>query len=321
MSLAKFVGLSLILLLAIFYYIGIDKILAIFSTIDLMLFLLSTLMLLAMHLLIGWRILYVSKVINAPISFKDAFFTHMLGMLLSEITPGRSGYMLSPIYLKSKGIESGKALAMVIAPQPFDYAGKLLGAVMALIVLFSLPLSYMALPFLLVILFFLLIYSPAFLSLTKWVYEAFLKLLPLTIPYARKPIEWVEKMQASASILKGKWHVIVSFVILSYSLRVLNWAFLFFAFGWLIKSKLYTTLLFYLLQPFISFVEFIPLPSSAGSGFSEAVGSFVFSQFGLSAAQGVAFVFMLRIQSIIVSLIFGLKPLHDAYRMVKAYIS
>jgi uncharacterized protein (TIRG00374 family) len=57
------------------------------------------------------------------------------GMLTSDVTPGRSGYILTPIYLRDQNVPTSKALSGILSIQTIEFLAKVAGGVGAVILL------------------------------------------------------------------------------------------------------------------------------------------------------------------------------------------
>lgn len=319
---AFLIGLVLIALLI--NYFGIENIYTVFSKIDILLFLASSICLVLMHIVLSLRINYISSFLGEKIKFKDAFSAHMLGMLLSEFTPGRSGYWLAPAYLKTKKMNSGNSLACIIATQPFDYAVKVLGASAGFILFIggSDFIYLFALPIFITASFFVFVFSRRTLKISEKIFLK-MKFFPSFVKIqGEKAFRYAKQMQEASIKLKSKFHIIIAFTGISYTLRVLNWMILAYSLGIFIERNIINEIFnYYLLQPLISLIEFVPLPSSAGTGLSESTAIFVFSKLGIGTAMAFAFALALRMQSIATSLLLGIKPLIESSSFIKKKIS
>ena len=67
---------------------------------------------------------------------KDVFLSHMGGMIIGDVTPGRSGYFLTPLILRKKaGVPITEGMACIFAPQGIEFILKVAGAIAAIIYL------------------------------------------------------------------------------------------------------------------------------------------------------------------------------------------
>ena len=56
-------------------------------------------------------------------------------MLTSDVTPGRSGYILTPVYLRDQDVPTSKSLSSVLGIQTFEFLIKVAGGIGAVILL------------------------------------------------------------------------------------------------------------------------------------------------------------------------------------------
>jgi uncharacterized protein (TIRG00374 family) len=68
-------------------------------------------------------------------SFGKTLLAQYAGMLTSDVTPGRSGYILTPIYLKDQNVPAPKALSTILGIQTIEFLIKVAGGIGAVIYL------------------------------------------------------------------------------------------------------------------------------------------------------------------------------------------
>ena len=56
-------------------------------------------------------------------------------MLTSDVTPGRSGYILTPVYLRDQNVPASKGLSTVLGIQTIEFLVKVIGGIGAVILL------------------------------------------------------------------------------------------------------------------------------------------------------------------------------------------
>ena len=56
-------------------------------------------------------------------------------MLTSDVTPGRSGYILTPVYLRDQNVPASKGLSSILGIQTIEFLVKVIGGVGAVIYL------------------------------------------------------------------------------------------------------------------------------------------------------------------------------------------
>ncbi len=308
--------IGVLLILLIIFHIGIEKVVDSFKGIDFFLLFLSTLFLLAMHFVMAVRVKYLGKILGVEISLKESFNAHMLGMFLSEITPGRSGYFGASAYLRKKGIESSKALAMLMSAQPFDFFSKVMGALVGFMLFLEVGIELIVVLTIASLGLIFIVFSRRFVKAIERVLSRTLFTFPIFGELLKKAFNYLKAMNHTSKKLIPKLPVILCFIVVSYTLRVLNWYFLFLALGGNYLGFVYDFFLFYVLQPLINIVEFIPLPTPAGSGLSEIASVIVLTKFGFEEGKALAFGILARVQSLILSSI-GIVSLNEAGVYIK----
>jgi len=79
------------------------------------------------------------RMVLAKDGIKTAFFKTLLaqyaGMLTSDVTPGRSGYILTPLYLRDQDVPTSKSLSGILGIQTVEFLVKVVGGVGAVVFL------------------------------------------------------------------------------------------------------------------------------------------------------------------------------------------
>jgi uncharacterized membrane protein YbhN (UPF0104 family) len=65
-------------------------------------------------------------------SFGKTLLAQYAGMLTSDVTPARSGYILTPVYLRDQGVPAPVSLSAILGIQSVEFLIKVLGGVLAL---------------------------------------------------------------------------------------------------------------------------------------------------------------------------------------------
>jgi hypothetical protein len=211
-------------------------------------------------------------------------------MFLSQITPGRTGYLYTPYSLAKKEGKSISAMVGLISlVQGLMIAAKIFVVALALIYfsfLFEIP-NYLFLSFLTPIL--------ALAIIIFFLYSNKSKKLLSKIPVLRKGAKYLELMQEAVKNVSKK--VALEMVILD----LIGWLFYGLQF-FLLTNVLGVSLSFLtclMLQPLITVILLIPI-SPTGLGLAESESALIFSLLGLELGIGVAFLLLFRINSILV---------------------
>jgi len=70
-------------------------------------------------------------------SFGKTLMAQYAGMLTSDVTPGRSGYVLTPLYLRDQNVPTSKALSAILGIQTIEFLTKVVGGVGAVFFLLN----------------------------------------------------------------------------------------------------------------------------------------------------------------------------------------
>jgi uncharacterized protein (TIRG00374 family) len=88
-------------------------------------------------LLFTVRLRIVLKKDGVKTSFGKTLLAQYAGMLTSDVTPGRSGYVLTPLYLRDQEVPTSKSLSGILGIQTIEFLVKVIGGIGAVIFLIS----------------------------------------------------------------------------------------------------------------------------------------------------------------------------------------
>ncbi len=114
---------------------GIDYIYSKILTVNIDYLLLAFLMYFGINVLFAVRLRRVLSKNGVKTSFGKTLLAQYAGMLTSDVTPGRSGYILTPVYLRDQGVPTSKSLSSVLGIQTFEFVIKVAGGIGAVILL------------------------------------------------------------------------------------------------------------------------------------------------------------------------------------------
>jgi hypothetical protein len=114
---------------------GVDYIYGKILTVNIEFLLLAFLMYFGINLLFTVRLRRVLSKNGVKTSFGKTLLAQYAGMLTSDVTPGRSGYILTPVYLRDQDVPTSKSLSSVLGIQTFEFLIKVAGGVGAVILL------------------------------------------------------------------------------------------------------------------------------------------------------------------------------------------
>ena len=107
--------LQIIVMVAIFaallWYVGIGALYNSLVNIKVEYLLLAFLAYFGINMLFTTRLRIVLKKDGVKTSFGKTLLAQYAGMLTSDVTPGRSGYILTPLYLRDQEVPTSKSLS------------------------------------------------------------------------------------------------------------------------------------------------------------------------------------------------------------------
>ena len=109
------------------WYVGIGSIATTLSQIKLEYFALAFLAYFAINVLFVVRLERVLKRDGVKLSFGKTLLAQYAGMLTSDVTPGRSGYFLTPVYLRDQNVPTSKSLSGILGIQTIEFLAKVAG--------------------------------------------------------------------------------------------------------------------------------------------------------------------------------------------------
>ncbi len=131
--------LQVVVMVAIFaallWYVGVGSLYDALVNVKLEYLLLAFAAYLGINLLFTVRLRRVLGKEGIKTSFGKTLLAQYAGMLTSDVTPGRSGYVLTPIYLKDQGVPTSKSLSGILGIQTIEFLVKVVGGVGAVIFL------------------------------------------------------------------------------------------------------------------------------------------------------------------------------------------
>lgn len=230
----------------------------------------------------------------------------MGGMVVGDITPGRSGYFLTPpILKKNHNVRITDGMACIFAPQAIEFILKVAGAAAALLYISS--FSDMSRSFLISSLIgaVILLIVGILMLFVSWKKEKVSSIFLSKIPFFKNFTENLESFKERNIGIKDSINAIVILYMVGWIFAALHWFYIGKAIG--VDLTFFT---FFLLHPLITMLMFVPI-SPAGLGLMEGGIIIVFSIFGVPAAMGLAFSVLVRVSMLLVDMI-GLKTVLSA---------
>ena len=225
------------------------------------------------------------------------------GMLTSDVTPGRSGYFLTPVYLMDQNVPTSVSLSGILGIQTIEFLFKVFGGILALVFLvgtasLSGPLFVVG-----VVGVVLMLAGAVFLAALSWskrVISFFNRIARLRFlaRFAGGLIEKLEEYKKSAVRTRKAIPEIALLTLSCWILKGFEWYFLGLALG----ITQIGWLGFFLLHPLVTALGFVPLTPS-GIGFQEGAIVGVFVLLGMSMPQALAFALLSRVLLIVEDLV------------------
>ncbi|MFH1394352.1 MAG: lysylphosphatidylglycerol synthase transmembrane domain-containing protein [Candidatus Micrarchaeota archaeon] len=302
---------SLLLFVAVFYLVGFEKIAEVLFSMDLGLFALALLLYVFVNLLMSLRIRLVLSSIGEKLGIRQIFPSSLAGMLASDFTPSRAGYFFTAFSLSSKfNIKIEKTILAIFGPQLLDFTIKSVSAAIMLAVIINYSGSDGMLLNMVLLLFVfsaiavagLLVFYPPFLGRLRFLEH---------IPLASRAFAFLTRMhEHSDKLLSIKWKIL-GITLMNWLLKGVEWFILSRAINLHISDNPLFDLGFIMIfQAAITIIQFVPLPTLAGAGASEAGFAAILYFFGVPLEVGITFGFLTRLVMIIIDA-FALPVLYD----------
>jgi uncharacterized protein (TIRG00374 family) len=298
--------LQIIIMVAIIggllWYVGISSLIATLSGMKLGFLPLAFLAYFGINLLFAVRLRWVLKKEGVKTSFGKTLLAQYAGMLSSDVTPGRSGYFLTPVYLRDQDVPTSVSLPGILGIQTIEFLFKVLGGMLALIFLVE-TVDLLAVNGTLFIIsslgVALMLAGAVFLAALSWsrrVISLFNRIANSRFLYRFTGglMGRIEEYRQGAQRTRKAIPEITLLTSMCWILKGFEWYFLGLALG---ITKI-GWLGFFLLHPLVTALGFVPLTPS-GIGFQEGAIVAVFTIIGMNPAQAVAFAFLSRILLIV----------------------
>jgi uncharacterized protein (TIRG00374 family) len=117
---------------ALLWYVGIGSLYNSLLNIKLEYLVFAFLAYFAINLLFTVRLRRVLGKEGIKTSFGKTLLAQYAGMLTSDVTPGRSGYVLTPLYLRDQEVPTSKSLSGILGIQTIEFLIKVAGGIGAL---------------------------------------------------------------------------------------------------------------------------------------------------------------------------------------------
>jgi uncharacterized protein (TIRG00374 family) len=133
------IGIQIVVMIAIFaalfWYIGVGSLYDALLNINVGYLALAFLMYFGINIFFTIRLRRVLAKGGVKTTFGKTLLAQYAGMLTSDVTPGRSGYILTPVYLRDQNVPASKGLSSVLGIQTIEFLVKVVGGIGAAIFL------------------------------------------------------------------------------------------------------------------------------------------------------------------------------------------
>jgi len=304
----------IVIFAGLLWYVGVSTLVSALSKTNFAYVLLAFVPYFLINVLFTIRIMRVLQRQGISATFGKTLLAQYSGMLSSDVTPGRSGYLLTPIYLKNQDIDATASLSCIMGIQSVEFLVKVVGGALALIYLlkfatFSPELVWIGaigvgLMMLGGVTLAALIWSPRLAAVIRKIVDS--KLLG---KFMHRISARLDEFAANAMKTRAAIPEILGITILSWILKGCEWYFLGLAvgitnIGWLG---------FFLLHPLLTAFGFVPLTPS-GIGFQEGAVVGIFLLLGVDIRLALAFAILSRALLIIEDL-FGVPQIARSAQM------
>jgi uncharacterized protein (TIRG00374 family) len=284
------------------WYVGVGSLAATLSQMKLEYLALAFLAYFGINVLFAVRLKRVLKREGCRTSLGKTLLAQYAGMLTSDVTPGRSGYFLTPVYLRDQDVPTSVSLSGILGIQTVEFLFKVFGGVLALLFLIE-TVNMLAVNTTLFALsavgVALMLVGAGLLAALSWsqrVINLFNRIATSRFlsRFTGGLIERIDEYKNSAQRTRKAIPEIAALTLMCWVLKGFEWYFLGLALGITQVSWLG----FFLLHPLVTALGFVPLTPS-GIGFQEGAIVAVFTILGMNPAQAVAFALMSRVLLIV----------------------
>jgi uncharacterized protein (TIRG00374 family) len=293
--------LSLIIIGLLLNYAGIGQVAQAIASIRLEWLALALVFFFGVHFAMAWRISMILSNLGARRPYKDVLMSHFAGMLASDFTPARSGYFTTAFALeRNHKVQLEKAMISILGPQMLDFTLKVVTGTVAVwyLVSFYLPKESNTGAFIfagvvaiggMITLGLLIMFSRTFAGFLSFV---------RMFPFGDRAHDLLLKMQDNSHAVKTLLPQLLALLLVTWAFKALSWWAMAEALGISPGVSFPLVVFFAFLQPLTTMLEFVPTPTLAGMGVSEAGSSAVLVLFGVPLGAAVTYAVLIRFFSI-----------------------
>lgn len=295
--------ISILLVILLLYFVGIEDVIEEAVNIDLFYLFLSMLFLFFMDLAMSYRIKGLLEDMGEKLEFINILKTHFIGMLAADFTPARTGYFATAAAMKLKyRIPSEKAMVSIFGPQIFDFAVKVIAGTAGIfyiaVYLMGIEDGWImfvgsAVMVAIITAMLLILFSKRFVQMFSFLEK---------IPFISKLYSIAVRMQNNSKTVIRKAGFIMKMIAFTWTFKALSWYFAAKAVGITLDLGFPEVIFYFFLQPLVTMLEFVPSTTIAGLGLSEGANVLVFSLFGIEPATALLFALLVRFKTTFVHL-------------------
>ncbi len=298
------VGIMIALFAALFYYVfatssseGVTFI-DVLTNIKMEYLLLAFLSYLAINVLFTIRLQRVLRREGIKTSFTKTLLAQYAGMLTSDVTPARSGYILTPVYLRDQGVPAPVSLSGILGIQSVEFLIKVLGGTLALIFLVQMVPLTQEILILAILGVSLMLIGGIVLAAMSWSQRVIGIVQKITNHKLLKRftgglMDKLEEYAVNAKKTRKAFPEILSLSFACWIFKGLEWFFLGLALGIILNPNFAVAwLAFFLIHPLVTALGFAPTP--AGMGAQEWGIVIVLQLFGIASVTALSFALLAR---------------------------
>lgn len=277
--------------------IGIGIILAIYFKlqiydyplyVDLRYVLLATTSFFFLNVALSFRLYKIITGLGCRTSYLKSLESHLGGMLLSDFTPGKTGYLTTPLILKRIADCNTKlGMASILVPQAVEFLIKIFGAMLALILLYTSSTHFKDLLLVAGIGIAMLFATSVIILVASWSER-------MRIPGFLKRFEAIFQSYFEHSVKTKNYILLLTSISLTgWFITAVQWYFI----GEALNIDL-SFIHYFLLQPLVSALMFVPI-TPAGIGIMESGAIAAFFLLGVGTSPAFFFSILVRVSMVL----------------------
>ncbi|MEM3111450.1 MAG: lysylphosphatidylglycerol synthase transmembrane domain-containing protein [Candidatus Anstonellales archaeon] len=298
--------LSLVILALIMYLADFEKVAQIIYEANLFYLAVAVVFYFSINIVMVFRIGMILDYLGEKTDYRRILTSHFGGMLASDFTPARAGYLLTAFLIsRNQGVDLNKSLVSILGPQMFDFIFKFVAGGIGIWYLSTFILTFwqgtklnliMGLVVLggMILCIWLLLFSKKFLELISFIRN---------LPAGKHAYDTLLNMQQNSHAISSLTPQILVLLFVTWVLKAIEWWFISMGLG--IEPNInFPPIIFWgFIQPIVTLLQFMPFPTIAGVGLAEGGASILLMQFGVSFPHSVAFTLMTRFVMVMVDII------------------